>query len=94
LPIYNAIVELGITARMSKDIKRAPIPYTAVREFTLNSLSHIIGEYPGIDGDGLPAEDIVELYKMILKHIPRKINGQPFVVKVADIGNLIRHPIL
>jgi len=65
--IFNAILELGITARMSKDIKKAPIPYTAVREFILNSLSHIIGEYSGINGDGLPAEDIVELYNMILK---------------------------
>ncbi len=80
--IFNAIVELGITAKMSKDIKKAPIPYIAVREFILNSLSHIIGERSGIDGDGLPAEDIVELYKMVLKHIPREVNGQPILIDI------------
>jgi len=80
--IFNAIVELGITAKMSKDIKKAPIPYTAVREFILNSLPHIIGELSGIDGDGLPAKDIVELYKMVLKHIPREVNGQPILIDV------------
>ena len=88
--IFNAIIELGVTAKMSKDIKKAPIPYTAVREFILNSLPHIIGEYSGIDGDGLPAEDIVELYRMVLNHIPREVNGQPILTDIikeyVDVG--------
>ncbi len=75
---------------MSKDIKKAPIPYTAVREFILNSLPHIIGEYSGIHGDGLPAEDIVELYRMVLNHIPSEVNGQPILIDIikeyVDIG--------
>ncbi|HDJ83535.1 MAG TPA: hypothetical protein ENG44_00890 [Desulfurococcaceae archaeon] len=88
--IFHAIVELGITAKISKDIKKAPIPYTAIREFILNSLPHIIGEYSGIDGDGLPARDIAKLYKILIRHIPGEVNGQPILVDVikeyVDIG--------
>ena len=88
--IFNAIVELGITAKMSKDIKKAPIPYIAVREFLLNSLPHIIGEYSGIDGDGLPAREIAKLYKILVRHIPEEVNGQPILVNVireyVDVG--------
>jgi len=88
--IFDAIVKLGITAKISKDVKNAPIPYTTVREFVLNSLPHIIGEYSGIDGDGLPAEDIVKLYKTVLKHIPREVDGQPILIDIikeyVDVG--------
>ncbi len=53
-------------------------------------MPHIIGEYSGINGNGLPAEDIVELYKMVLKHIPREINGQPILIDIikeyVDVG--------
>jgi len=80
--IFNAIVELGVAAKMSDSVKNAPIPYTAVREFILNSLPHVIGEYSGIDGDGLPAESIVELYKTLVRHTPRNINSQPILVDV------------
>ncbi len=80
--IFNAIVELGITAKMSKDVKKAPIPYIAVREFILNSLPYIIGERSGIDGDGLPAREIAELYKILIRHIPKEVNGQPILVDV------------
>ncbi len=93
--IFHAIVELGIVAKMSKDTKNAPIPYTAIRELILNSLPHIIGEYSGIDGDGLPAEDIVELYKMLVKRIPKEVNGQPILVDVINeyigIGEKLLH---
>jgi len=89
--IFDAIVALGVAAKLSGDAKSASIPYEAVREFVLNSLPHIIGEYSGIDGDGLPAEDIVELYRVLVKHIPREVNGQPILIdvirKYLDVGN-------
>jgi len=88
--IFNAIVELGIMAKLSRDVKKAPIPYIAVREFILNSLPYIIGERSGIDGDGLPAREIVELYKILIRHIPKEVNGQPILVDVireyVDVG--------
>lgn len=88
--IFNAVVEIGIAAKMSKDIKKAPIPHTVVREFILNSLPHIIGELSGIDGDGLPAEDIAELYEILLKYAPKEVNGQPIPVDLIkeyiDVG--------
>jgi len=88
--IFNAIVELGITAKMPKDIKKAPIPHSTVREFILNSLPHIIGERSGIDGDGLPALEIAGLYELLINHAPKEINGQPILVdvlkKYIDIG--------
>jgi len=65
---------------MSKDPKKAPIPYITVREFILNILPYIIGEHSGVDGDGLPAKDIIELYKLLTKNLPRDINGQPIWV--------------
>ena len=75
---------------MSKDVKKTPIPYTAIREFILNSLPHIIGEYSGIDGDGLPAREIAKLYKILLRHIPGEVNGQPILVDLireyVDVG--------
>jgi len=80
--IFDAIVELGVAAKMSDSVKNAPIPYTAVREFILNSLPHVIGEYSGIDGDGLPVESIVELYRTLVRHTPRNINSQPILVDV------------
>jgi len=78
--IFDAIVQLSIAARISKDPKKAPIPRTAVREFALNTLPHFIGERSGIDGDGLPAEDIIELYKLVVKNLPKYINVQPIQV--------------
>jgi len=78
--IFNAIVELGVAAKIFSNAKSAPIPYQAAREFVLNVLPHIIGEYSGIDGDGLPAEDIVKLYSIIIDHTPKEVNGQPILV--------------
>ena len=89
--IFNAIVNLGIAAKLSGNVKNTSVPYEAVREFILNSLPHIIGEYSGIDGDGLPAEDIVELYRVLVNHIAREVNGQPILVdairEYIDAGN-------
>jgi len=88
--IFNAIVELGIAAKASKGIKSAPIPYMAVREFLLNSLPHVVGERSGIDGDGLPAEDVLELYRRLLEDMPDEVNGQPvltdIIEKYIDVG--------
>jgi len=78
--IFNAITELSIAVKMSKDPKKVPIPYITVREFVLNILPYIIGEHSGVDGDGLPAKDIIELYKLLTKNLPRDINGQPIWV--------------
>ena len=96
--IFDAIVEIGIAAKMSSNVKNAPIPYKAVREFVLNSLPHIIGEHSGIDGDGLPAEEITELYKMLVKYIPKEVNDQPIWVdaikEYVEVGEkLLRNTV-
>jgi len=88
--IFNAIVEMNKAAKTSKDVKTAPIPYTAVREFILNILPYVVGELSGIDGDGLPAEVILKLYDKILEHTPKEINGWSILVDLikeyVDVG--------
>ncbi|WFO74935.1 type IV toxin-antitoxin system AbiEi family antitoxin domain-containing protein [Desulfurococcaceae archaeon MEX13E-LK6-19] len=80
--IFNAIVELGITAKLVGNVKDAPVPYIALREFILNSLPHIVGERSGIDGDGLPAYELIELYKVLVKNMPKEVDGQPILIDV------------
>jgi len=96
--IFNAIVELGISAKASKDIKSAPIPYMVVREFILNSLPHVIGEHSGIDRDGLPAEDVLELYRRLLEDMPNEVNRQPvltdIIEKYIDVGKKLLSNLL
>lgn len=96
--IFDAIVELGMAAKISNDIKNAPIPYKALREFVLNSLPHVIGECSGIDSDGLPTEEIIELYRILIGYMPKEVNGQPIwvniikkYVKVGEklLGNIV-----
>ena len=67
---------------MAGNVKRAPLLHKAVREFVLNIIPHIIGERSGIDGDGLPTDDIIELCRVISKHMPGDLNGQPIWVDV------------
>ena len=78
--IFDAIVELSTAIRISSSVKRTLIPYKTVREFVLNILPHIIGERSGIDWDGLLAEDIIELYNVIIEHLPREVNNQPILI--------------
>jgi len=75
--IFKAIVMLGVSAKLFKDIKKAPIPYTAVREYIVSIIPYILGERSGIDFDGLPGRDLIELYKKIIKSMPNEIDGQP-----------------
>lgn len=74
--IFDAIVELSITSRMSNEI----ISDKVLREFVINVLPHIIGERCGVDNDGLPLEHIIKLYEELLEHMPEAIEEQPIHV--------------
>ena len=77
--IFEALYSTAMMARMTmlkrEDAARIPVPEEAVRGFILNSLPHVLGDVSGIDGDGLPTEDLVEVYETLLKALPEDVNG-------------------
>ena len=79
--IFEAIKMLAVAAKLAKQkgksIVEAPIPETAVREFILNIIPHILGEISGIDGDGLPTEELIETYQILLNALPERIGAVP-----------------
>ena len=86
--IFDAIKSIAVAAKMVKnnggDVTKAPIPRTAIREFILSIVPYVLGEISGIDGDGLPEEELLESCKIILKALPEEINSQPIMKDVLQ----------
>lgn len=77
--LRSLVLAVGIAEESGKDWSSIPPPEEAVREFLLNLLPHILGERSGIDGDGLPTEDLLEVIEQMCYDLPDNVHSQPIV---------------
>jgi len=73
----SLVLAIGIAEKNGGDLSSIPPPEKAVREFLLNLLPYILGERSGIDGDGLPTEDLLEVIERMCYDLPDKVHSQP-----------------
>ena len=77
--LRSLMLSVGIAKKGGKDWSSIPPPEEAVREFLLNLLPHILGERSGIDGDGLPTRDLLEVIEQMYYDLPDSVHSQPIV---------------
>jgi len=95
--IFSALSEIalliGFAEKKGFDMKSIPLPKEAVREYLLEILPYILGERAGIDSDGLPTDDLIELTDQICRDLPNEFRTQPtdkqILLKYMQIARLL-----
>lgn len=84
--IYEAIRSIALTIGFAKEkglnIYELPPPKEAVREYLLNTIPYVLGNISGIDLDGLPTDDLLEITEQICHEMPNEFKSQPIDKKL------------
>lgn len=102
--IYEAIRSIALTIGFAKEkglnIYELPPPKEAVREYLLNIIPHVLGNRSGIDFDGLPTDDLLEIIEQICHEMPNEFRSQPIrkellleMISYARNLNMISHDL-
>ncbi len=89
--LRSLVLAIGTAERSGKDWSSITPPEEAVREFLLNLVPHVLGERSGIDGDGLPTEDLLEVIERMCCDLPDKVHSQPIAKRLLrEMINIAR----